>query len=113
MICGIYVISMSANRNITINGIAFFAILVIGIFVSEFATNRLVPMGGVTNPMARFTVITTPKWIGSTPYYCTMGSMIGARIRIQGTVSMIIPANSRNRLITRRTTILLSTWPTT
>ena len=39
----------------------------IGISVSELATNRLTPIGGVTNPIARLTTIMIPKWIGFMP----------------------------------------------
>ena len=86
-------------------GIACFAISMRGTSVSELATNRLTPMGGVTKPIARFTTIITPKWIGSMPMDSTIGSRIGVRIRIAGVVSMTIPTISRNALITRRRTI--------
>ena len=33
--------------------------------VSELATNKFTPIGGVTNPIARFTTIITPNWTGS------------------------------------------------
>ena len=79
----------------------------IGISVSELATNRLTPIGGVTNPIARLTTIMIPKWIGFMPTAVTIGRRIGVRIRIAGVVSMTIPTIRRNTLITRIRTILL------
>ena len=52
----------------------------IGISVSELATNRLTPIGGVTNPIARLTTIMIPKWIGFMPTAVTIGRRIGVRI---------------------------------
>ena len=40
------------------------------------ATNRFNPTGGVNNPIAKLTVMKTPKTVGST----SMTSMIGKRI---------------------------------
>ena len=71
-----------------------------GTSVSELATNRFTPIGGVTNPIARFTIMTTPKWIGFIPMLCTIGSRIGLKIRIAGVVSMTIPTMSRKMFIT-------------
>ena len=48
-------------------GMAFLAIAMTGTSVSELATKRLTPIGGVTNPIARFTTMITPNWIGSIP----------------------------------------------
>ena len=81
------------------NGTACLAIAKIGNFVIELATNRFTPIGGVTNPIARFTTIITPKWIGSIPKPVAIGKKIGARIKIAGVVSIIIPTKSKNRLI--------------
>ena len=41
------------------------------------ATNKLIPTGGVTKPIARLTTIITPKWVGSTPTFNTIGKKIG------------------------------------
>ena len=87
--------------------IAFFAICIIGTLVSELATNRLTPTGGVTNPTARFTIIMTPKWIGFIPTCSTIGSKIGLKIRIAGVVSMTIPTIRSTTLMTRSSTISL------
>ena len=76
-----------------------------GTSVSELATNRFTPIGGVTNPIARFTIMTTPKWIGFIPMLCTIGSSIGLKIRIAGVVSITIPTISRKIFITIRSTI--------
>ena len=90
-----------------INGIAFCAIFITGISVKDDATNKLTPIGGVTKPIARFTTIMTPKWIGSIPIAVTIGSKIGVKIRIAGVVSITIPTISKNTLITSKITILL------
>ena len=42
------------------------------------ATKRLIPYGGEMKPQARFTVIISPKCIGSIPIAFTTGSRIGA-----------------------------------
>ena len=96
------VIRSSAARKNAIIGRAFFAICITGTSVSELATNRLTPIGGVTNPMARLTTMITPNWIGFIPIACTIGSRIGVRIRIAGVVSMTIPTISRKRLMISR-----------
>ena len=102
------VIRSSAARKNAIIGRAFFAICITGTSVSELATNRLTPIGGVTNPMARLTTMITPNWIGFIPIACTIGSRIGVRIRIAGVVSMIIPTISRKRLMISR--IAIGLW---
>ena len=81
---------------------AFFAICITGTSVRELATNRLTPIGGVTNPIARLTTMITPNWIGSIPMASTIGRRIGVRIRIAGVVSMTIPTISRNMLMISR-----------
>ena len=75
--------------------------------VMEAATNRLTPIGGVIKPMARFTTMMTPNWIGFTPMFVAIGNRIGVRIRIAGVVSMTIPTMSRNAFIMNRIIILL------
>ena len=50
---GMNVIRSNATRKRAIIGIAFLAILITGTSVSELATNRLTPIGGVTNPIAQ------------------------------------------------------------
>ena len=71
----------------------------IGISVSELATNRLTPIGGVTNPIARLTTIMIPKWIEFMPTAVTIGRRIGVRIRIAGVVSITIPTINTYRNI--------------
>ena len=87
--------------------LGIFAICIIGTLVSELATNRLTPTGGVTNPTARFTITMTPKWIGFIPTCSTIGSKIGLKIRIAGVVSMTIPTIRSTTLMTRSSTISL------
>jgi len=55
------VINNNAMRNEIIKGTAFLAIAKIGISVSELATNKFTPIGGVTKPTARLTTTITPK----------------------------------------------------
>ena len=63
-------------------------------------------MGGVTKPMARFTHMMMPKWMGSTPMASATGSSTGVNTRIAGPVSMIMPTNSNSTLISSRITTL-------
>ena len=72
------------------------------------ATNRLIPRGGVMNPIARLTTITMPKWIGSTPNCAAIGNKIGASTIIAGVVSIKHPTISSNTLINNKIKILLS-----
>ena len=44
------------------------------------ATKRFIPYGGEMKPQARFTVIISPKCIGSIPIAFTTGSRIGVRM---------------------------------
>ena len=54
--------------------------------------------GGVCWPMARLSVSTRPKWIGSMPTWCTSGITIG-------TVRMIAAAECRNMPRIRKNTL--------
>jgi len=58
---GINTISVSPNKNAIMKGTASFAILLIGKPEILEATNKLIATGGVTIPIARLIVITTPK----------------------------------------------------
>ena len=89
-------------RKKQIIGIAFLAISMTGTSVSELATKRLTPIGGVTKPIARFTIMITPNWIGSMPIASMIGSRIGVRIRIAGVVSITMPTISKKQLSTSR-----------
>ena len=100
------VMNTSATINININGIAALAISATGTPVKELVTKRLMPIGGVTKPIARLTTMITPKWTGSTPNAVTIGSKIGVRIRMAGVVSITIPTKSRKTLIIIRTATL-------
>ena len=93
----------SAIINAIINGIACFANFITGTFVSADVTNRLIPTGGVTNPIARLHTIMIPKWIISIPRDWQIGHKIGAKIKIAGVVSIIHPTNSRNTLMNNNT----------
>ena len=66
------------------------------------ATNRLIPRGGVMNPIARFTTMMTPKWIGFIPMLSAIGSRIGDSTIIAGVVSMKQPTIRSSRLISSR-----------
>ena len=99
---GMKVISSSAAKNRIIIGYALRASSIIGMPESDEATNRLTPIGGVTNPIARFTTMMIPKWMGSTPNTIAAGSKIGVSRMMAGVVSSTIPTNSRMILITKR-----------
>ena len=74
---GIKVINNNAIKKKIINGNAFFAIFITGTSVKELATNKLIPIGGVTNPIAKLTTIIIPKCTGSKPTLFTIGNKIG------------------------------------
>ena len=44
------------------------------------ATYRLTPTGGVNRPMARFTIITVPRWMGSMPSCSATGANSGVKM---------------------------------
>ena len=100
----------NAIKKKPMSGIALFAISTTGISVRELATKRFTPIGGVTKPIAKFTTIITPKWIGFIPNPSTIGRRIGVRIRMAGVVSITIPTSNNTRLITINTTTLLVKW---
>lgn len=79
----------------------------IGISVMELATNKLMPIGGVTKPMAKFTIIMTPKCRGDTPTAVTIGRRIGVRMRMAGVVSMTMPTKSRKIFTAMRSSTAL------
>ena len=58
--------------------------------------------------MARLTIITIPKWMGSTPRLVTMGRKMGARIMMDGAVSIKQPTNKRTILSSSSIISLLS-----
>ena len=61
LIAGINVMSSNAIRKYPIIGIAFLAMCITGTSVSELATKRFTPIGGVINPIARFTIMIKPS----------------------------------------------------
>ena len=61
LIGGTKVMIISAIRKAAINGADRRAMRRTEIPVKELATNRLTPIGGVTNPIARLTTMITPK----------------------------------------------------
>ena len=95
-------------RKDAIYGMQALASFNIGIFVMPEATKRLMPIGGVTIPIARLQVMMIPKCTGSTPAAVAIGTMIGVKIMMFGMLSMIIPQTSMIRFIIKRITILLS-----
>ena len=70
----------NAMKNTTIIGVAFLAISNKGKPVKLLATNKLVPIGGVTKPIASATVMRIPKCIGSMPNSLTSGKKIGVKM---------------------------------
>ena len=65
-------------------GMQAFASFSIGILVMPDATNRLMPIGGVTIPIARLQVMMIPKCTGSIPAAVAIGTMIGVKIMMFG-----------------------------
>ena len=59
--------SSKHRTNAIRNGIHAFASFSIGLFVIADATDRFIPIGGVSIPTARFAVITIPKCTGLIP----------------------------------------------
>ena len=49
-------------------------------FPNPQATYKFIPTGGVNKPIAKFTIITTPKWIGSIPKVNATGINNGTNI---------------------------------
>ena len=76
--------STSAARKNPISGMTLEAIWATGMPDMVLATKRLTPIGGVTNPMARFTTMITPKCTGSIPTSLIIGRSTGASISIAG-----------------------------
>ena len=108
---GIYVMSRSARKNIRIQGSAFFASFRTGTPEMDWATYRFTPTGGVTKPMARFTIMMMPKCTGSTPTAWARGSMTGVKIRMLGEVSIIMPSTSKIRFMSSRSSSLWLSSP--
>ena len=106
VIAGIYVINIRQSNIVAINiGISFNTTSSL-VFPTRDATKRLMPNGGVKNPIARLTTIIRPKCIGLNPTDLATGSNIGASTIIAGVVSMTIPTISskmfiKSRMITR------------
>ena len=105
---GILVISIRDSRKVARKGTVARASFSMGILVSPDATNRLMPMGGVTIPMARLQVMMIPKWMGSTPKAVATGTIMGVRIMMLGMLSMNIPQISMMMFMISSTTYLLS-----
>ena len=71
------------------------------------AMNKLAPRGGVTKPIAKFTMQTIPKWTGLTPTAVTMGSKMGTVKIMAALVSIKVPMIRKMILIINRRTYLL------
>ncbi len=50
------------------------------IFAIPHPTYRFTPTGGVTIPIAMFTIMIQPRWIGLIPSAVATGTRIGTRI---------------------------------
>ena len=96
---GTNVIINTSTIKISINGIANFAILIMLTLVSLATTNKSIPTGGVTNPIAKLHTIIIPKWIGSIPKLIAGPNNNGTKIKIAAPPSKNIPIRS-NRMFT-------------
>ena len=97
------------HTNITIiNGTIPFKITSIGESEILEATKRLIPSGGVIKPIAKFTTMIKPKWIGSKPMALATGKRIGANTKIAGVVSMKQPTIKSRMLMRIKITTGLS-----
>ena len=73
-----------------------------GSFMIPDETKRLIPKGGVRNPISMLITMIIPKWIGSTWNFSRRGRKIGPRMRSADTRSIKQPRKSRNILTRRR-----------
>ena len=74
---------MISSRIISIatkQGIIPFDISSIDILPIPHATYRLTPTGGVNSPIARLTIMTVPRWIGSIPSCNATGANSGVKM---------------------------------
>jgi len=69
------------------------------------------PDGGEASPIDRFTTMMTPKNTGSIPSFLTRGNRTGAKMMIEGTVSITVPTSRSKRLTIKRNTHGLSLTP--
>ena len=67
--------------------------------------NRLTPMGGVQYPIARFTVIMSPKCMGSTLKGPSNGKNTGPSINVAEIISMNIPIISSRMFMASKKTM--------
>lgn len=89
--CGMKVTSINITNMAHKNGVIDFTSSSRDTSATPVATNKLAPKGGVQKPIAKLTVIMTPKWTGSIPIPWTIGSKIGVRMIMEAIVSMNIP----------------------
>src|SRR5262245_14065174 len=94
----------SATVSDTMNGQAPTITFSSGIRPTFATMYRLIPTGGVSRPIIKFSTTTTPRWTGSTPACVRPGVMIGARSRIAGSGSRIVPTTSRMTFAMMRST---------
>jgi hypothetical protein len=80
------------------------AIFIIGTSDMADTIKRLSPTGGVSSPIIKLSVMTTPKWIGSIPSLINGGKKIGTVKRIIGTGSITHPIINNAALIMKRIT---------
>ena len=90
---------------------AFLAIRITGIFVTVFAMNNDKPKGGVRSPSVVLSAIMTPRWTGSTPTAVSVGSIMGAVIKIDEIPSIKQPIINSAILTSNRSRYLLSVRP--
>ena len=102
------VISVKQHNITRINGTIPFRITSIGESEILEATKRLIPSGGVIKPIAKFTTMIKPKWIGSNPMALATGKRIGANTKIAGVVSMKQPTIKSKMLMRIKITTGLS-----
>ena len=66
------------------------------------ATYKFTPTGGVNRPMARFTIMTTPRWIRSMPSAWATGTNSGVKMYRAEVESRKQPAISKMMLTIRK-----------
>ena len=71
-------------------------------------TYMTMPTGGVIRPIIRLRTMTTPKWMGSIPYWRIRGARIGVRMKMIGGESMMQPSMRRKTFRMTRSRVGLS-----
>ena len=75
------------------------------ILATPAPTKRIVPTGGVHNPIHKLSTIMIPKCTGSIPKLVTTGKKIGVKIKTAGVMSMKVPTTNSVILINKKIAI--------